>query len=116
MTTNRIIVGAHYGLGSWLVQRVTAIVMALYTLVFLVWSFSLDTLSYGAWVAFFASPWVKVLTLMVMVALLWHAWVGVRNIFMDYIKPTGLRLALQAASIVLLFGYAAWTAIILWSV
>ncbi len=116
MTTKRLIVGAHYGLGSWLAQRVTAIVMAIYTIVLLGWLFALPELTYGTWAGMFASPWMKVLTLLMLAALFWHAWVGVRNIFMDYIKPTGLRLFLQASTIVVLVGYAAWAVIILWSV
>ena len=60
--------------------------------------------------------WFSFLTLLAVASLFWHAWVGVRNIFMDYIKPTGLRLFLQATTIVALIGYAAWSVIILWSV
>src|SRR5690606_27977834 len=104
------------GLGSWLAQRVTAIVMAIYTIVLLGWLFALPELTYGTWAGMFASPWMKVLTLLMLAALFWHAWVGVRNIFMDYIKPTGLPLFLRASTIVVLVGYAAWAVIILWSV
>ena len=49
-------------------------------------------------------------------ALLWHAWVGVRNILMDYVKPVGLRLALQVFTILWLVGCAGWTVQILWRV
>ena len=49
-------------------------------------------------------------------ALIWHAWVGVRDIYMDYIKPTGVRLVLQVATVVALVGYAIWEVIILWRV
>ena len=45
MTTKRLIVGAHYGLGSWLAQRITAIVMTVYTIVLLGWLFALPELS-----------------------------------------------------------------------
>jgi succinate dehydrogenase / fumarate reductase membrane anchor subunit len=50
------------------------------------------------------------------VALAWHAWIGVRDIYMDYIKPTAVRLTLQVATIVLLFAYVIWAANILWSI
>lgn len=116
MTTKRIIVGAHYGLRDWLAQRFTAVVMAVYTLVLLGWLLALPDLSYGTWAGMFASAWMKVLTLVALLALAWHAWIGVRDIFMDYIKPIALRLALQVITIVLLLGYASWAAIILWSV
>lgn len=116
MTTKRLIVGAHYGLRDWLAQRITAVILALYTLVLLGWLFALPELSYGSWAGMFASTWMKVLTLLALVSLVWHAWVGVRDIFMDYIKPTGLRLFLLIATIVALVGYAIWAIMILWSV
>jgi succinate dehydrogenase / fumarate reductase membrane anchor subunit len=48
------------------------------------------------------------------VSLLYHAWVGVRNIFMDYIKPVGLRLTLHVLVILALAWYGAWAVQILW--
>lgn len=116
MTTKRIVVGAHYGMRDWLAQRFTAVTMAVYTLVLLGWLVMLPELSYGTWAGMFASGWMKVLTLLALIALAWHAWIGVRDIFMDYIKPTGLRLFLLIATIVALVGYAIWAIMILWSV
>jgi succinate dehydrogenase / fumarate reductase membrane anchor subunit len=52
--------------------------------------------------------------LLFLVALLYHAWIGVRNIFMDYIKATGLRLTLYVVVILALIAYGAWTVQILW--
>ena len=116
MTSKRIVVGAHYGMRDWLAQRFTAVTMAVYTLVLLGSLVMLPELSYGTSAGMFASGWRKVLPLVALIALAWHAWVGVRDIFMDYIKPIGLRLALQVITIVLLLGYACWAVIILWSV
>jgi len=47
-------------------------------------------------------------------ALLWHAWIGMRDIWMDYIKPTALRLTLEVLTIVVLVGYAGWLVQVLW--
>lgn len=116
MTTKRIVVGAHYGLKDWLAQRITAIVMAVYTVVLLVALMVQPELSYGTWAGLFASSWMKVLTLLALVSLFWHAWIGVRDIFMDYVKPTWVRLLLQVCTVVLLVAYALWAVIILWSV
>jgi succinate dehydrogenase / fumarate reductase membrane anchor subunit len=49
-----------------------------------------------------------------MVALLYHAWIGLRDIYMDYVKPVGVRLALQLVSVAVLIGYLGWTIEILW--
>ena len=112
--TRKHVVGAHYGLRDWLSQRVTAVVMILYTLLALaivLWHGGLD---HASWESVFAHPGFKLATFLFMMALLWHAWVGVRNILMDYVKPVGLRLTLQVAVIGVLVGYAGWTIQILW--
>jgi succinate dehydrogenase / fumarate reductase membrane anchor subunit len=53
-------------------------------------------------------------TLLFLFALFLHAWVGVRNIFMDYIKDTGVRLILYVLVIVALVAYGVWAVQILW--
>lgn len=110
----RIVVGAHYGLRDWIGQRVTATYMALYTLLFAVTALSLPALSYDSWRGLFAAGWMRMATFLFFASLCYHAWIGVRDIFMDYIKPTGLRLALHAVVILLLVGYLGWAAQILW--
>jgi succinate dehydrogenase / fumarate reductase membrane anchor subunit len=110
----RIVVGAHYGMRDWLSQRITAVLMALFTVVLLVQVLTPGALGYARWSAIFSSQWMKVLTFVVIVSLAWHAWVGVRDIWMDYIKPVGLRLALQVATIVWLVGCAGWAVQVLW--
>ena len=105
--SKRVVVGAHYGLRDWLAQRVTAALMGAFTLVVLAQViFTSGPIGYDQWAGIFASQWMKVLTFAVIVALLWHVWVGVRDIWMDYIKPLGLRLALQIFTIVWLTGCA----------
>jgi succinate dehydrogenase / fumarate reductase membrane anchor subunit len=107
-------VGAHYGAMDWLAQRISAIVMALYTLVLLgivMWNGGLD---YARWSAVLANNPFRLLTFLFMVALLYHAWVGVRDIYMDYIKPVGVRLLVQVVSVALLIAYLGWTIQILW--
>jgi len=113
--SKRIVVGAHYGLRDWLAQRITAVLMALFTVVLLVqvlWPGY--ELGYDRWAAIFSSQWMKTLTFVTIVALAYHAWVGVRDIWMDYIKPVGIRLALQVFSIVWLLGCAGWAIQVLW--
>lgn len=116
MATQRIVVGAHYGLRDWLAQRITAVILAVYTLILLASVLFGPPLGYGAWAGLFASAWMKVATLVALLALFYHAWIGVRDIYMDYIRPTGWRLTLQVLTIVALIGYACWAVIILWRV
>lgn len=110
----RTVVGAHYGIGSWIAQRMTAVVMALYTLFVLAVFVRGAPGDYAAWKALFAHGWMRVATLLFAVSLVWHAWVGVRDIFMDYVKPDGVRLGLQFVAVLVLAGYLGWTVQILW--
>jgi succinate dehydrogenase / fumarate reductase, membrane anchor subunit len=112
--SKRVVVGAHYGMRDWLSQRVTAVLMALYTVVLIVQLLFGGKLDYYRWSAIFSSQWMKVLSFVVIVSLAWHAWVGVRDIWMDYVKPVGLRLALQVFTIVWLVGCAGWAVQVLW--
>ena len=112
----REIAGAHYGLRDWLAQRITAIVMALYTLLFLALLSGAPKLDFAAWRLLFAPQWMKLATLLFVLSLYFHAWVGVRNIIMDYIKSSSLRLALYVLVIAALIVYAGWSVQILWSV
>ena len=59
---------------------------------------------------------MKLATLLFLLSLYLHAWVGVRNIFMDYVKNGGVRLALYVLVITALIAYAGWSAQILWSI
>lgn len=111
---NRVVTGAHYGLRDWLAQRITAVVMAVYALIVAVVLLSGQPISYAVWRDLFAQGWMRVATLVFAASLAWHAWVGMRDIFMDYVKPTGLRLALEVLTVVLLAAYLGWTVQILW--
>jgi succinate dehydrogenase / fumarate reductase membrane anchor subunit len=110
----RVIVGAHYGTRDWLAQRITAVIMALYSVIMLVLVLSKTPFTYETWKAFFAQGWMRIATLLFALSLAWHAWVGARDILMDYAKPDGVRLALQVLAILLLAGYVSWAVEILW--
>ena len=109
-------VGAHYGLRDWLVQRITAVLMVLYTLLLVALLVRTPAVDYAAWRDVFVPQWMKLATLLVLAGLYWHAWIGVRNIFMDYVKNSGVRLTMHVLAIVWLAACAAWSVQILWSV
>ena len=112
--TKRIVTGAHYGLRDWLAQRVTAVLMALFTIVLLAQVIFGGPVGYDSWAGIFSSQWMKTLTFVVILAMLYHVWVGVREIFMDYIKPVSIRLSLYVFAIVWLVGCAGWAIQVLW--
>ena len=112
--SKRTVVGAHYGLRDWLSQRVTATLMALFTLAVIGQVLLPGAMGYDKWAGIFAHQWMKVLTFVVIVSLLAHVWVGVRDVLMDYVKAVGTRLALQVGTIVWLVGCAGWAVQVLW--
>jgi succinate dehydrogenase / fumarate reductase membrane anchor subunit len=113
--SKRIVVGAHYGLRDWLAQRVTAALMALFTVLVLAQVIlSKGPIGYDKWAGIFSAQWMKVLTFTVIIALLYHVWVGMRDIWMDYIKPASIKLVLNVFTIVWLVGCAGWGIQVLW--
>jgi succinate dehydrogenase / fumarate reductase membrane anchor subunit len=110
---NRVVTGAHYGLRDWLVQRVTALLMAAYVLLMAGWLL-LHSVDYSAWTGLFASNVVRSFSLLFLLAVYCHAWVGVRDIVMDYVKSAHLRLGIHVMVILALIMYAIWSVQILW--
>jgi succinate dehydrogenase / fumarate reductase membrane anchor subunit len=111
---SRIVVGAHYGWRDWLAQRVTAVIIAVYTVILATVLLLGRPIDYGVWHDLFAQGWMRVATLLFAVSVAWHMWVGVRDILMDYVKPVAVRLVLQVLVIVTITGYLGWTVQILW--
>lgn len=108
--------GDRHGLRDWLVQRVTAVLLAIYTVVFVGILLICPPQNYGEWRALFENQPMRVATLVFFVNVFWHAWIGVRDILMDYVKPTSARFGLEIVVAVLLVGYTGWAIRILWGV
>jgi succinate dehydrogenase / fumarate reductase membrane anchor subunit len=62
----------------------------------------------------FAHTWLRAATMIFLLCVVMHAWVGMRDILMDYAKPAALRLALYALVLIALAAYLGWGATILW--
>ena len=112
--SRRIVVGAHYGLRDWLSQRATAILMALFTAVVIVQVLLPGEMGYDKWAGIFSPQWMRALTFVVIVAMLIHVWVGMRDVWMDYVKPVGIRLGLQLFTLAWLVACAGWAIQVLW--
>jgi succinate dehydrogenase / fumarate reductase membrane anchor subunit len=113
--SKRLVVGAHYGLRDWLSQRITAALMAIFTVLLLGQViFTSGPIGYDQWAGIFSAQWMKVLTFVVIIALLYHVWVGMRDVWMDYVKPVWLRLLLEVFTIVWLVACAGWAIQVLW--
>lgn len=98
------------GLRAWVVQRLTAIYLGVF-LVFLLAKFLLDPpLHHAEWRGWLADPVINIAGLLFVLTLLLHAWVGVRDILMDYVKPIALRAGLMALVILGLMACGLWAA------
>ncbi|MBA2547165.1 MAG: succinate dehydrogenase, hydrophobic membrane anchor protein [Burkholderiaceae bacterium] len=113
--SKRLVVGAHYGVTSFLGQRITSVVLVIWLLLVGL-SLLFGPLSYDTWAALFAPLWMKIVSLIALLSLLYHAWVGLRNIWMDYVTPVWARLSLQSVTVLWLISCAVWSVQILWRV
>ncbi len=110
-----IVTGAAYRFRDWLAPRVAGALMALLTMILLAQViFTSGPIGYEQWAGIFAGQLMKFLTFAVIVALLYHVWVGMRDIWMDYVKPVAVRLVLHVFTLVWLIGCAGWAVQALW--
>jgi len=105
-----------HGFSDWAWQRATAITMVIYSLLLAV-RFVVDAPSAGfeGWHAWFAPLSFRAMTLLFLWALIYHAWLGVKEILMDYVHNIDIRAKLQSLFGLVLIGDAVWAAYILWS-
>lgn len=85
------------GLRAWMMQRLTALYLAVFTVWFGGRMVFAPPGDHAAWSAWLAEPTTKTMVTLFFLALMAHAWVGVRDILIDYVKPVGLRFALLVA-------------------
>lgn len=104
------------GLYDWMIQRVTAVVLAVYT-IFMVFylAFGAD-LTYEMWQGLFEGTAMRIFTLLTLLSTAAHVWIGMWSVSTDYIKPTGIRFLFQSASGLLTFIYVVWGIQILWGI
>ncbi|MCP5277130.1 MAG: succinate dehydrogenase, hydrophobic membrane anchor protein [Thiobacillus sp.] len=108
--------GAHRGLDMWLMQRASAVYMALFIPVFIVLAACASPLDHAAWRTLFVPLYMKLGMLIFVLSLLVHAWIGLREIFIDYVHFLALRLALYFAAWTAYAACLVWAVDILWSV
>ena len=96
------------GMKAWALQRLTAIYLGLYVIYFVAELLLAKPADAAAWQQWLGHPLMSIATLVFILALLLHAWVGMRDIFMDYVHPLGLRMVLMALLLLSLIGFGLW--------
>ncbi|RKF19519.1 succinate dehydrogenase, hydrophobic membrane anchor protein [Alginatibacterium sediminis] len=101
------------GVHDYLLVRASAIILALYT--FYVLGFiAFNEITYLSWSGFYSYLPTQIFSLLALLALLVHAWIGLWQVLTDYVKPTGLRLGLQYLLNIVAFVYVAAGILIIW--
>lgn len=111
-----VLATSHQGLRDWLVQRVTAVVMAVYSIGIFSFFILNPRPSYSDWHGLFSIFWVKIATLVFLASVLYHAWVGMWTIFTDYVKCYCLRLFLHTVVLLALVSFFLAGLLILWGI
>jgi len=102
------------GVRDWIVQRMTAVILAAYLITLVYLCFTSGGLTYTKWTAMFDSFYMKAWTLAALVSLILHAWVGVWTILTDYVHHKCVRTVLFLALFIASIVYLAWGVHILW--
>ncbi len=98
------------GFRAWMLQRISAVYLGvyfIYMLVYFTWSPPAD---FMAWQAWFKHPVNSVSLMLFFVAILIHAWVGVRDVVIDYVHPLMIRVAVLTITALCLIGSGLWVA------
>jgi len=106
---------SHRGITDWLVQRVTALLIGAYTVFILIYFFANQPIYFAQWHGIFHHTLMKIFSFIVLISIVWHAWIGLWTVFTDYVKSTAVRLTLEIIVILLLVGYLSWGFEILWT-
>ncbi|MEI6737359.1 MAG: succinate dehydrogenase, hydrophobic membrane anchor protein, partial [Pseudomonadota bacterium] len=110
---NKQPVGAHYGWKDWLIQRITAVIMLAFSVVIIGFFLIKGSVSYAEWKQLFSWQIVRILTLLFLLSVFYHAWIGMRDVLMDYVKPLWIRLSLQVVFCLFLIACSIWSVSIL---
>lgn len=98
----------HRGFYDWIVQRVSAVLIGAYVIFIVAFILTHQPLIYPVWHSLFSHLLMKIATFLVVIAILWHAWIGLWTVFTDYIKCGFLRLFLEILLVLVLLSYFAW--------
>ena len=111
------------GLSNWLLQRVSALIMSAYLIFMLAYFFVNPSPSYTQWSGLHSSLAMRIFSLVTILAIAAHAWIGIWCVLTDYItvrligpKATPIRMFLQLAMIAVILFYVVWTLDILWGI
>lgn len=102
------------GYHDWLVQRISAVIIAAYAIFMMSYLACHAPLTYHSWRGLFDSAWMRFCTIIVLLSVIWHAWVGLWTVFTDYVKNARVRMILETLTCLLMLWYLIWCLDSLW--
>ncbi|HEB57548.1 MAG TPA: succinate dehydrogenase, hydrophobic membrane anchor protein [Gammaproteobacteria bacterium] len=104
------------GMRAWLLQRLSGAYIGLYLLVALFTLATGPALDYARWHSLLSRPAVAIASLLFFFFILVHAWVGIRDVLLDYVQFTALRFSILIVLALGLLTMGIWVSMILFSV
>ena len=111
------------GISNWMLQRVSALIMTAYLIFMVAYFFVNPSPSYDQWLSLHSTLAMRIFSLLTILSIATHAWIGVWCVLTDYItvrligpKATPIRMFLQLAMIAVILFYVVWTIDILWGI
>ncbi|MEI4220464.1 MAG: succinate dehydrogenase, hydrophobic membrane anchor protein [Candidatus Dasytiphilus stammeri] len=105
------------GIYSWILLRVSALLIALYLLYLIIfWFLNVEKMNYVIWRDFFASARTKCFTSLTLLSILVHGVIGIWQVLTDYVQLRAIRIILQLVNFILLLGYVVYGMVVIWSV
>ena len=102
------------GFHEWLVQRVSAVLIGAYAIFLFLYFLTHQPLQYVVWHNLFSHLALKIITIIILLSILWHAWIGLWTVLTDYVKNGSVRLMLEIIIIAILLSYLIWCFDALW--
>lgn len=104
------------GLRDWLIQRMSALIMLAYIIVLAVYFLAHPHMAFTDWQQLFQRPWMQIFSLIFLLSIMLHAYIGIWTVLTDYVKSIHLRLLLEVLVLLALIVYLVWGIKILWGV
>lgn len=109
------------GVGDWVIQRLSSVILTLYTVVILIYLVTTPDLDYPTWRALFDQLWMRVFSLLALLSLAGHSWVGLWNVVTDYVterlmgpKALAIRMIILGVYALVIASYLVWGVDLLW--
>lgn len=107
-------VGMGVGLRDWIIQRATAVYLGLYIIFIAAFVVLNSPLTYDSWVGLFELRSMRIASLLAILSIVMHAWVGIWGVATDYLKHTVVRMVFLGLVWLGLFAILIWGVEVLW--